>query len=195
MTRIYDIADEYVERFAALNPIGATSVGVSGHDAEMTDFSPQGAEARANLDRETIASLEAASAEGERDRIAREAMIDELRVGLDTFDAGEHLRDLNILGSPLQSVRMAFDLMPRESEEQWRNIASRLRLVPQGLASHRESLQEGMRQGKVSSRRALALVTCHKSIDLPGNRNSEAIGHQRKAERHNEVCNPRGCVD
>ena len=94
MTRIYDIADEYVERFAALNPIGATSVGVSGHDAEMTDFSPQGAEARANLDRETIASLETASAEGERDRIAREAMIDELRVGLEMFDAGEHLRDL-----------------------------------------------------------------------------------------------------
>ena len=153
MTRIYDIADEYVERFAALNPISATGAGVSGYDAEMTDFSPQGAEARANLDRETIASLEAAASEGERDRIAREAMIDGLRVGLDMFDAGEHLRDLNILSSPMQHIRMAFDLMPRESEEQWRNIASRLRLVPQGLASHRDSLQEGMRQGKVSSRR------------------------------------------
>lgn len=71
MTRIYDIANEYVERYAAMNPVSATAMGVPGHDAEMSDYSPQGAEANASLNRETLAALQAAPVEGERDRIAK----------------------------------------------------------------------------------------------------------------------------
>ena len=34
---IYALADTYVTRYAALDPIAATGIGVAGHDAEMTD--------------------------------------------------------------------------------------------------------------------------------------------------------------
>ena len=153
MSQIYDIANEYVEEYAALNPISATGMGVPGHDAEMSDYSPQGADANAALNRRAIAALNAAAAEDERDRIAKDAMLDDLSVSLDTYDAGEHLRNLRVLGSPFQAMRMTFDLMPRETAQDWRNIAVRLALVPQGLAGYRESLQEGLRQGKPSSRR------------------------------------------
>src|SRR5262249_47732109 len=50
-SRVYEIADRYVDRYAALDPISATGAGVAGHDHELTDFSPAGAAARADLDR------------------------------------------------------------------------------------------------------------------------------------------------
>ena len=153
MSQVYDIANDYVERYAALNPLSATSIGVPGYDDKMSDFSPKGADANADLNRQTIAALKAAEVEGDRDRIAQEAMLDDLQTGLDTHDAGEHLRSLRVLGSPFQGIRMVFDLMPRDTEDDWRNIAARLALVPQGLGSYRQSLVEGARQSKVSSKR------------------------------------------
>ena len=156
MSQIYDIANDYVERYAALNPLSATSIGVPGYDDKMSDFSPQGAEANADLKRQTVAALNAATIEGERDRIARDAMLDDLQTDLDTHDAGEHLRSLRVLGSAFQGIRQVFDLMSRDTEEDWRNIASRLALVQQGMESYRASLQEGVRQSKTSSRRQAA---------------------------------------
>ena len=156
MSQIYDIANDYVERYAALNPLSATSIGVPGYDDKMSDFSPQGADANAALNRQTVTALSAAVVENERDRIARDAMLDDLQTSLDTHDAGEHLRSLRVLGSAFQGIRMTFDLMPRDTEEDWQNIAARMALVPQGLASYRQSLIEGARQSKTSSKRQAA---------------------------------------
>ena len=64
MSDIYDIANDYVERYAALNPLSATSIGVPGFDDKMSDFSPQGADANADLNRRTIAALNAADSRG-----------------------------------------------------------------------------------------------------------------------------------
>ena len=153
MSRIYDIAHEYVDRLAALNPLVATAIGVSGHDHEMTDFSPDGVEAGAALDRETLASLAAVEPEGERDRIAREAMREDLNLSLERHEAGLHFRSLNVLYCPVQSVRQTFDLMPRDTEQHWANIAARARLVPDGLASYRATLQEGIARGLTVARR------------------------------------------
>src|SRR5688572_4060848 len=124
MTRIAEIADDFVERFCALNPVAAAALGVPGHDAEWGDFSPLGSEQGAALARETIASLESAEIEDDRDRIARDALVERLRSQLEMHDAGEQFRSLNILASPLQRIRGVFDLMPRDSEEAWRNISA-----------------------------------------------------------------------
>ena len=156
MSQIYDIANDYVERYAALNPLSATSIGVPGYDDKMSDFSPQGADANAELNRQTIAALNASAIKGERDRIAQDAMLDDLQTSLDSHDAGEHLRSLRVLGSAFQGIRMVFDLMPRDTEEDWRNIAARMALVPEGLESYRQSLIEGVQQSKTSSRRQAA---------------------------------------
>jgi hypothetical protein len=71
---VYDVADHYVERFAALDPLSATGEGISGHDHEMTDFSPDGAAERAELDRATLRALDAAEVQTDADRIAAEVM-------------------------------------------------------------------------------------------------------------------------
>ena len=156
MTKIYDIANDYVERFAAQNPVSATGMGVPGHDDRMSDYSPDGADANAALAREAVSALESSEPENERDRIARDVMLDDLRTDLDIYDAGEHLRNLRVLGSPFQSLRMTFDLMPRDTEEQWCNISSRLSLVPEGLAGYRRTLDEGLSKGTASSKRQAA---------------------------------------
>ena len=44
--------------YAALDPIAATDAGIAGHEHELTDYSPAGAEARDRLDRETLAALD-----------------------------------------------------------------------------------------------------------------------------------------
>ena len=153
MSQVFDIADRYVERVAEMSPFSATYMGVPGHDHEMNDFSPEASEAEAQLDRDTLAELESAPVEDDRDRIARDAMRDSLRLGLDRHDANEHFRNLSMIHSPIHSVRQIFDLMPRETEEHWANIASRMTLIPTGLNSYRRTLEEGLSRGLVVAKR------------------------------------------
>ena len=153
MSQIFDIADRYVEKVAEMSPFSATYMGVPGHDHEMNDFSPEAAEAEAERDRATLAELNSTPIEDDRDRIARDAMIDSLSLSLDLHDASEHFRSLSMIHSPVHSVRQIFDLMPRASEEDWANIASRMALIPQGLDSYRRTLDVGLRRGLVVAKR------------------------------------------
>jgi uncharacterized protein (DUF885 family) len=156
MSRIFDIADKYVDDIAALEPSLATAIGVPGHEREMPDLSPEGPARIAALNRATLAALAAAPAEGEPDRVARDVMAERLGVSLESYEAGEYLRSLRIIAGPLSGVRQVFDLMPRETEDHWSNIAARLKLVPETLAGYRQTLSEGLRRGKSSSKRQAA---------------------------------------
>jgi uncharacterized protein (DUF885 family) len=153
MSEIYDLSDRFVDRFAALDPVSATLEGLAGHDDEMTDFSPDGFEERDEHNRATLRGLTTAVPEGDRDRIAADVLREALETSVELYDAGEHLRDLNVIASPVQAVRMCFDMMPTETEDDWDVIAARLALVPEGLASYEASLSEGARQGIVAARR------------------------------------------
>jgi len=153
MTRIFEIADRYVDAFATLDPNAATASGITGHEAEMTDYSPDGAGAIAALDRRTTTELAAAPIDGERDRIARDVMTERLSVRIAAFDAGEHLRALRIIGSPMQGIRSGFDQMPRATQEDWQNIATRLKLVPRALSGFRATLLEGLERSMPAAQR------------------------------------------
>ncbi|HLM17606.1 MAG TPA: DUF885 domain-containing protein, partial [Acidimicrobiia bacterium] len=173
---VYDLAEHYVERFAALDPLSATGEGIGGHDHEMTDFSPDGAAERAELDRATLRALDALHVESghvdggavqsDAERTAAEVMRERLELALTEHDAGERLRDLRVLGSPVQTVRMVFDLMNRDTADDWHVIAERMALVPQGLASIEDGLAEGAAQGVVAARRQA--VACTKQADTWG---------------------------
>jgi uncharacterized protein (DUF885 family) len=163
---VYDLADRYVERFAALDPLAATGEGIAGHDHEMTDFSPDGAAERAELDRSTLRALDATALATDADRIAAEVMRERLELAVTEHEAGERLRDLRVLGSPVQTVRMAFDLMARETADDWRVIAERMALVPQGLASIEDALAQGVASDVVAARRQA--VACTKQADTWG---------------------------
>lgn len=156
MSAVYDLADRYVSEQAALDPVGATARGVPGHDAEMTDYSPEGAEGRAGLARDYLARLRSAPVEDDADRVAARVMAERLAVDVDQYDAGERLRDLRIIGSPVQSVRSVFDLMPRATAADWDNVAARMEKVPAALAGLTAALRDGVARGVVAARRQAA---------------------------------------
>ena len=153
MTRIFEIADRYVDEFAVLDPNTATASGITGHEAEMTDYSPDGAAAIAALDRRTATELGSATVDGEPDRVARDVMIERLGVRVAAFDAHENLRALRIIGSPMQGIRSGFDQMPRATQGDWQNIATRLKLVPGALSGFRATLLEGLDRGLPAAKR------------------------------------------
>ena len=163
---VYELADAYVERFAALDPLAATGEGITGHDHEMTDYSPDGIDARAEHHRATLRALDATPVVGDADRLAAEVMRERLELALEEHDSGERLRDLRVLGSAVQYVRMAFDLMPRDTEAHWETMAERMALVPQGLSSLEAAFTEGVQQGVVAAQRQAA--GCAKQADVWG---------------------------
>jgi uncharacterized protein (DUF885 family) len=131
----------------------ATSRGVRGHDAEMTDYSPDGIAARAALDRETLNELLRLPRAGESDRIATEVMAERLEVAAEQHAAGERLRDLRVIGSPFQSIRQCFDLMGAGTDDDWTVIAERMERIPAALRSFEAALREGVARGVVAARR------------------------------------------
>ena len=156
---IYELCDAYAEQVAALDPVTATFRGIVGHDAEMTDYSPDGIDPRSELDRTTLDRLRELSAENDRDRIAADLLSERLSSSLALDDAGETLRELRVLGSPFQAVRQVFDIMPRATEQDWSTVAARMELVPNGLAGVQSALEESARRGIPPARRQVLACT------------------------------------
>jgi uncharacterized protein (DUF885 family) len=187
VTRIYDIADDFVERSAALDPIGATGDGIAGHEHELTDYSPEGAEARVALARETLVALDAAVVAGDRDRIAAEMMRERLDLAVSQYEQGEELRDLRVLGSPLQSIRQCFDLMSYETPDDWAVVAERMTGVRDSLASFRAALEAGAREGLLAARRQA--LACAVQAETWGGLNSDEPFFRAVADRYTESSN------
>ncbi len=157
MTSVRDIADRYVGQAARLDPVGATSAGITGFDHLMTDLSPAGFAARAELDLATAAELEQVRpADGER--AARQAMLERLRIAGELYDAGETTSDLNVIASWPQSVRQVFDLMPVEGAQARAALAGRMNAVPAAYAGLRETYRQAAARGRVAPRRQVAAV-------------------------------------
>jgi uncharacterized protein (DUF885 family) len=153
MSAVFDLADRIVEESAAHDPIAATYLGVAGYDGRLTDYGPDAADARAARARAWLAELAALPRDGADDRLAAEVIAERLGAQLAVHDKREHLRDINILGSPVQAVRGAFTMMPTETEEQWATIAERLASVPACLATVRTAYERGIGEGLLPARR------------------------------------------
>lgn len=150
---IFAIASEYVDAIATLDPFAATEMGVAGHDGEVTDFSPAGHAARAALMRGTLARL-AATPPGDRDEeIGRAVMRDSLEGDLERHAAGDEYYDVRSIAGPVQALHEVFDLMPHATAEDWQTIIRRLTGLPGGAATIEALCREGLRLGKLSSRR------------------------------------------
>jgi uncharacterized protein (DUF885 family) len=155
---IDDIAAEYVERAAVLDPCYATSAGIAGHDHELADLSAEGFAGRAGLDRSTLAALDAAEAPGPREQVARAAMRERLALAVERYDAGDTTSELNTINSCVQRVRGVFDLMPTQGEEAAVNIARRMAAVPRAYRQLSATLLDAARHGRCAARRQVEEV-------------------------------------
>jgi Uncharacterized protein conserved in bacteria len=151
LTPIDVIANNYTAALAELNPILATEAGIAGHDHQLPDLSPDGLSEVAALTRRTLAELAAAPVTDQTDEVTKAALADRLALHLRLDEAGDLLADLNVIASPLQGLRDVLDLMPTETTQDWANMASRVRLVPEAIRGYIASLREGARRGLVSA--------------------------------------------
>jgi uncharacterized protein (DUF885 family) len=158
MPSIDDIAAEYVERAAALDPCYATYAGIAGHDHELADLGADGFAGRAGLDRSTLAALDTAEAPDPRGQVARAAMRERLALAVECYDAGDTTSELNTLSSWVQRVRKVFDLMPTEGEEAAANIAKRMAAVPRAYRQLSATLLNAARDGRPATRRQVEEV-------------------------------------
>src|SRR5579863_6839459 len=83
------VAERYVRDAMALDPVSATLAGISGFDDQMADLTPDGFEARAELDRLTIAAIREVAPASEPEQVARTAMLERLGLAVEQYDAGE----------------------------------------------------------------------------------------------------------
>ncbi|MFJ3201378.1 DUF885 domain-containing protein [Streptomyces sp. NPDC086989] len=164
------ISDAHVDALVALDPITGTYLGTSAGTDRLPDFSPDGALGEAELARGTLVRLAVAEAapracadgdaegdtDGDADGVERRCarlLRERLDAELAQHEAGEHLRAVNNISSPLHRVRKVFAVMPTRTAEDWAAIARRLRAVPACLSGYRASLAEGVRRGTAAAPR------------------------------------------
>jgi uncharacterized protein (DUF885 family) len=158
------VADRYVDAVCELDPLVATSLGTRPGDDRLPDFSPAGLEAEAALTRETLAELDRVLAENPAladdpvERSCARLLRERLGAELAAQEAGEGLRALSNLFSPVHAVRQVFSLMPAATEEDWSVIARRMARVPTAYQGFRESLEEGARRGLLVAGRQVRTV-------------------------------------
>ena len=152
-TAVDAVADRYLETSAALDPCGATESGIAGYDDQITDYSPDGVVARAEAARTALRELDATAPADAADAVTVAAMRERLGVLLDLHEAGLDLGELNVIASPLQTMRDVFDLMPTDTEQDWATISRRLAQIPQRAAGYADGLRAAVSAGRAPAAR------------------------------------------
>jgi uncharacterized protein (DUF885 family) len=152
------IAETFVEDYCALDPVAATGMGIAGHEHRLTDLSPEGFAARHDLTRRALAQAEAATPTDERERVAKEAFLERLGLEVERYDARVTQSELSVIVSGLHELRMVFDLMATDQDEDWAAVDARLAAVPGALEGYRETLLREAADGNVAARRQIQEV-------------------------------------
>ena len=153
------ISDSFVDAFAGLDPVAAVRDMGVGLDADtMTDFSPDGEAAMADLYRRTRDALAAATPEDESERLGAGYLDDLCATNLALIETGERSCLLSELGGPQAAVRQLFDLVDNGSPEAWERIGVRLGKVPAAIDGYRQNLAAGLAAGHRSTVRLAETV-------------------------------------
>lgn len=154
MTRPVDVrTDQFVEDVAALDPLEATYAGIPGRDHLLPDLSPDGFDAREELQRRALADVIALTASDEREQVAKDAFVERVGLAVERADQRAERSEFSVISSALHAVRGVFDLMPTDTAEQWDTIGERLAAIPTALDGYRVTLSAEADGGQVSARR------------------------------------------
>ncbi|KMO69752.1 hypothetical protein MCHUDSM44219_05462 [Mycolicibacterium chubuense] len=152
-TAVDAVAERYLDTWAALDPCAATESGITGHDDQITDYSPDGCAARADAARAALRELDATEPVDDVDAVTVAAMRERLSVLLDLHDAHLDTGELNVIASPLQTMRDVFDLMPTDTEDDWTTIGRRLEKIPDRVAGYAGGLRAAAAAGRAPAAR------------------------------------------
>jgi uncharacterized protein (DUF885 family) len=158
-TPIDAIAEKWVETLADLAPTLATYIGLDrGKLGEWEDFSPAGHDANAAAAKAVIAELSSVEPVDAVDEVTKDDLLSTLKLELEKHELNFHLRDVNVLASPVQTIRETYDIMPTDTEGDWANVSSRLNSAPVAIDQYIETLRLGIERGVVPAKRQVLEV-------------------------------------
>lgn len=160
-TDIDRLAEAHLDATVAMSPLGATYLGVPGHDHELDELTIDALRAQRDQAASTLEQLAGLAPVDDVDRVSAAALHERLGLEIESIDLvleGRAPYDLNVIASPVQSIRDIFDIMPKETPEHWAAVASRLAEVPRALEQYADSLRWCAEQGQVPPRRQVTKV-------------------------------------
>lgn len=152
---IFALSDSYVEKSARLSPMASTYLGISDLNDQLDDFSIAGRAIEAELTRATLAELSKLEPIDEIDRVAKSVMVERLTSSLQLHDSFESHISFNVLTSPPADIRQIFEMMPKESAEDFENIAKRLLAIDEAHLSWISTIDTMAKKGKTVAQRQI----------------------------------------
>ena len=160
-TDIDRLAEAHLDAVVALSPLEATYLGVPGRDDQLDDLSIEGLRAQRDLAERTLDELGRHDPADDVDRVTVAAMRERLGLQVEQIDlvlAGRAPVDLNVIASAPQALRDIFDIMGKDTEEQWRDVVARLEAMPTAVEQYISALRWSAEQGQVAPVRQVTKV-------------------------------------
>lgn len=148
------IAEAHFTQELELSPWKRLDVGIGPRASGLDDYSPAGLEAVDDLNRRTLADLDAAdacmrAADGmnANETITAHALRDRLTVARDLHAAGLDAQTFNVIESAPQLIRDYFDMAPTATHEDWEFNRAALADVRRALRGYQTTVAESLRAG------------------------------------------------
>ncbi len=151
---VFQLGSELVDDLARACPVLASMAGVPGTFDGWDDYSPTGGDRVLGLVRsyqQRLSALEAAT--DAKGQLARRVIADYLVEKAAYYEHGDHLCDLNNIESPMQHMRVVFDVMDVSDAAGWEAVARRLSTIDQAISGYRAALEAGAARGLVPAAR------------------------------------------
>lgn len=158
LTDVDQIANEYFEKVLDLNPVHATELGRKGVETLYPDYSPAGEKAFARLAKKTLKKVDNVLPIDDIDLVTLDALQERLSLYRKQHKAGFGGWQLNNIASVPQEVRSVFDLMKRNTQQDWEHIIGRMHRVTEALEGYIQTLEAAREEGKVAPRRQVDIV-------------------------------------
>ena len=158
LTDVDQIANEYFEKVLDLNPVHATELGRKGVETLYPDYSPAGEKAYARLAKKTLKKVDNVLPIDDVDLVTLDALQERLSLYRKQYKAGFGGWQLNNIASVPQEVRSVFDLMKRNTQQDWEHIIGRMHRVTEALEGYIQTLAAAREEGKVAPRRQVDIV-------------------------------------
>ena len=158
LTDVDQIANEYFEKVLDLNPVQATELGRKGVETLYPDYSPAGEKAFARLAKKTLKKVDNVLPIDDVDLVTLDALQERLSLYRKQHKAGFGGWQMNNIASVPQEVRSVFDLMKRNTQQDWEHIIGRMHRVTEALEGYIQTLEAAREEGKVAPRRQVDIV-------------------------------------
>jgi uncharacterized protein (DUF885 family) len=155
------LAEDHLDAVARLSPLTATYLGLAGAHDDIDDLGTEGIARALDQDRATLVALEHVEPVDDVDRVTVAALRERLGLAVEQAErvlAGVDPVPLNVIASPVQTLRDIFDIMAKDTAEDWATVTRRLAAVPRALGQYAEALRHSASHRALAPRRQVEKV-------------------------------------